>query len=129
MTVDPSAAPTPLRLDKEYNAFPLRDIDHEAMNNWCKREYLDRVKLGTDDPELLAIAINETIGMTWLGKGRIVANTVAGIHKLACLLVRGEVPYKVVATPQGIEEVTNVFLELHGGPEMADTDEGTVGNE
>lgn len=115
MSNDPSAAPVPLRLDKEYQAFPLRDIDHETLNKWCRREYLDRVKQSTDDPQLLTVAMNETLDMTWLGKGRIVMRTARGWHKLAEVMARTSIPYEAVANSQGIAEVVEAFMSLYPG--------------
>lgn len=108
-------APELLRLkDKEFRAFPLRDVDHEEFNRWTRREYLDRVKESTDDPALLRVALTETITMTWVS-ARFVSITVSGLHKLASLMCRDQkVDIELIrGNREAPKEIWEVFERLH----------------
>lgn len=110
-------APVPMRIaGKEYTAFPLRDIDHEEMTNWCRREYLDRVKAVTTDKQDRQLALDSIVEMHWLFTplARKMAFSARGINKLASLLARKPIPYSDTATPEGITEISDVFAMLHG---------------
>lgn len=116
--MDPTAAPVDLVLKTQtYSAHPLRDIDHEAMNKWVRREYLKRIREATDDPIILKMAAQDAVSMAWMvSPGREVATTIEGMVKLASLMCRTNVPKSEVLDDTALGNIQDVFRELHYVP-------------
>lgn len=115
--MDPTAAPVDLVLKTQtYSAHPLRDIDHEAMNKWVRREYLKRIREATDDPIILKMAAQDAVSMAWMiSPGREVATTIEGMVKLASLMCRTNIPKSEVLDDVALGNIQDVFRELHYG--------------
>ena len=115
--MDPTAAPVDLKIGNQtYLAYPLRDIDHETMNKWVRREYMDRVKDSIEgDEDLQRIALSRVLTMNWMANdGLRITNTVKGLHKLACLLCRKpDIPYEGFDVDTNLSAVFDAYMELH----------------
>lgn len=115
--MDPTAAPTELKLNgTTYTAYPLRDLDHETMNKWVRREYKERIEDSIrDDEQMQRAALNEIANMYWAhGSGLQISMTPKGVHKLATLLCRNDtIPREACISTDSLEAVMDVFRELH----------------
>jgi hypothetical protein len=113
--MDPTAAPVDLVIGTvTYKAHPLRDKDHEEYNKWVRREYLRRVKEATDDPEMLKIALRDTVTMNWmLPPGRSISMSVAGVAKLASLMCRCQITEDMISNDDAIDTVMSAFRFVH----------------
>lgn len=124
--MDLTAAPVDFHLnDKIYKAHPFRDIDHEEMNKWVRREYLKRVRESTEDPEMLKIALSESTVLSWLASpGRDLALTSHGMAKILGLMCRTDIDEKEVRSEEALRSIFDTFQMLH--PVSGAKSEGTA---
>lgn len=126
--MDPTAAPVDLTINGvTYLAYPLRDVDHETMNKWVRGEYIRRLEEAGVDKQLIATAMINAVTMEWLGgDGLRVAMTVAGVHRLARLLIRDktEIPFDDMARADSLNAVYEAYRALHAVAEEEATGSG-----
>ena len=126
--MDPTAAPVDLTInDVTYQAHPFRDIDHETLNKWIRREYMIRVKemLG-DDEDIIQQAISRVIALEWMSKdGLQMIATEKGLNKFTSILCRGQSIPTFERSNEVLEMVMEAFTELHPRDEDEEPVEGS----
>ena len=121
-----TGAPMPLVLgDKEFKAYPLRDIDHDVLTNWARQQYLACVEESDPSPRMMRVALQEATSMQWM-QFHLMIGTVRGMAQLASVMCREDVPIDVVKAPGRVKEIWSTFEKMNptniGTEPKGDTD-------